>query len=74
MEKNKNVSTVEPISDENKGATNHVFRLNLSKTWTSNNCATINAVPDPIAILIEIKSEKFVENISVNNNPIVKPK
>ena len=34
----------------------------------------INAVPDPMAILIEIKSEKFVENRSVNNIPIAKPK
>ncbi len=30
-------------------------------------------MPDPIAILIEIKSEKFVEKKSVNEIPIKKP-
>ena len=34
----------------------------------------MNAVPDPIAILIEIKSEKFVEKKSVKEIPIKKPK
>ena len=33
----------------------------------------INAVPEPIAILTEIKSAKFVEKISVNKIPIVNP-
>ena len=31
-------------------------------------------MPEPIAILIEIKSEKFVEKKSVNEIPIKKPK
>ena len=48
---------LEPINDEVNGAINHIFFLNLSKICTSINCATKNAVPDPIAILIEIKSE-----------------
>ena len=48
---------LEPINDDTKGAKNHIFFLNLSKTWTSINCATRNAVPDPIAILIDIKSD-----------------
>ena len=39
-----------------------------------NNILTYGAFSYPIAILIEIKSEKFVENIRVNNIPIVKPK
>ena len=56
------MSTVEPIIDDVSGATNHIFHLNLSKIFTSINCAIKKAVPDPIAILIEIKSEKFVEN------------
>ena len=30
----------------------------------------INAVPEPIAILTEIKSAKFVEKISVNKIPV----
>ena len=30
-------------------------------------------MPDPIAILTEIKSEKFVENKSVKEIPIIKP-
>ena len=46
----------------------------MSKTCTSSNWADINAIPDPIAILIEIKSEKFVEKNNVKNIPIVKPK
>ena len=33
----------------------------------------MNAVPDPIAILTEIKSEKFVEKKSVKAIPIIKP-
>ena len=49
------------------------FFLNLSKICTSNSCATINAVPDPIAILTEIKSVKFVEKKSVNTIPITNP-
>ena len=68
-----NVSTVEPINDEVKGATNHSFCLNLSKIWTSNNWATKNAVPEPIAILIDIKSAKLVENKRVKQIPIAKP-
>jgi len=48
---------VEPINDEANGAKNHILFLNLSKICTSINCATKNAVPDPIAILTEIKSE-----------------
>ena len=49
------------------------FFLSLSKICTSNNCATIKAIPDPIAILIEIKSEKFVEKKSVKETPIKNP-
>ena len=56
-----NVSIVEPTKDEVRGAINHFFCLRLSKICTSISCAVIKAVPDPIAILIEIKSEKFVE-------------
>ena len=61
MEKNINVSIVEPIKDEVKGAINHFLFLSMSKICTSINCEVIKAVPDPIAILIEIKFEKFVE-------------
>ena len=73
IEKNKKVSTVEPIKEDVKGAINHFFLLNLSKIWTSNNWATIKAVPEPIAILIEIKSVKLVENNSVKEIPIANP-
>ena len=52
---------VEPINEETKGATNQIFFLNLSKIFTSISCAMRNATPDPVAILIEIKFEKFVE-------------
>ena len=51
------MSIVDPSNDDDKGATNHIFFLNLSKICTSTNCAKRNAVPDPKAILIEIKSE-----------------
>ena len=49
------------MNDDVKGATNHFFFLNLSKICTSNNCAPRNAVPDPIAILTEIKSAKLLK-------------
>ena len=74
IEKNRKVSTTEPIIDEANGAINHFFFLNLSKICTSNNCATMNAVPEPIAIRIEIKSPKFVEKINVNKIPTIKQK
>ena len=57
MEKNKKVSTLDPINDDTKGAANQIFFLSLSKILISISCATRKAVPDPIAILIEIKSE-----------------
>ena len=68
MKKNKIVSTKEPMREDVNGATNHAFFLKLSKTWTSKSCATKNAVPEPIAILMEIKSLKFVEKNRVNAN------
>ena len=37
IEKNKNVSINDPNKDEDKGAINHIFFLNKSKTLTSNN-------------------------------------
>ena len=67
------MSTVEPINEDTRGAINHFFCLNWSNIFTSNNWAIINAVPEPIAILTEIKSAKFVEKISVNKIPIVNP-
>ena len=60
IEKNKNVSTVDPINEEVSGAINQSFFLKLSKIWTSSNWATKNAVPEPIAILIDIRSPKLV--------------
>ena len=68
------MSTVDPIKDEVRGATNHSFFLNRSKIWISNNWAVIKATPDPIAILTEIKSAKSVENNNVNIIPIKNPK
>ena len=58
---NKKVSIKDPINEDTKGATYQTFFLNLSNTWTSNNCAIKNAVPDPSAILFHIKFEKSVE-------------
>ena len=57
MEKNKKVSTHDPIKDETKGAANQILFLKWSKILTSISWAIRNAVPDPIAILMEIKSE-----------------
>ena len=74
MEKNKKVSTIEAAIDEVSGAIYHCFLLNMSKICTSSNWADINAMPDPTAILIEIKSEKFVEKNNVKNIPRAKPK
>ena len=60
MLKNKKVSSVEANMEDVNGAMYHFFFLNMSKICTSSNWAEIKAIPDPIAILIEIKSEKFV--------------
>ena len=62
------------MTDEVNGAMYHFFFLRLSKIWTSNNWATKNAVPEPIAILTDIKSAKFVENKRVELIPITNPK
>ena len=59
--------------EEVSGAINQSFFLSLSKIWTSSNWATKKADPEPMAILTEIKSEKFVENKSVKLTPIMKP-
>ena len=73
MEKNKKVSMKDPISEETRGATYQTFSLNLSNTWTSNSCAIKNAVPEPTAILFDIKFEKSVEKYSVKTIPRIKP-
>ena len=73
MEKNKKVSVIEPIKDEVRGAMNQLFFLRLSNICTSKFWETKNAIPEPIAILIEIMSEKFVETKSVSNIPKIKP-
>ena len=52
----KKVSIQDPINDETKGAVNQILFLNLSKIFTSIICAIKNADPEPMAILIEIKS------------------
>ena len=57
MKKNKNVSINEPMKDDVKGAANQILFLSLSKIWTSINWEIRNAVPDPIAIRIDINSE-----------------
>ncbi len=64
----------DPIEDETIGAKNQILFLSLSNIWISNSCAVKKAVPEPIAILIEIKSEKFVEKNKVKDNPKMKPK
>ena len=71
--KNKNVSTIEPKIDDISGATYQDFLRNVSNILTSRFCAIKKAVPDPMAILIDIISEKFVETKRVNITPITKP-
>ena len=65
---------MDPFIDDTKGGMNQFLSLSLSNTKTSILCETKNAVPDPIAILIEIKSEKFVEKKSVKEIPKKNPK
>ena len=50
-------SILDPKIEDVRGAIYHFFFLNLSKIFTSINCAIKKAIPEPIAILIEIKSE-----------------
>ena len=73
IEKNKKVSIVEAEIDEVIGATNHFLFLNRWKISMSIYCATRKAVPEPRAILIEIKFWKFVETKVVNKTPTAKP-
>ena len=53
---------------------NQVFFLKKSKILISKFCAIKNATPDPIATLIDIKSEKLVdtniESVTPTKNPI----
>ena len=74
MLKNKKVSSVEANIDDVNGAIYHFFFLNISKICTSSNWAEIKAMQDQIEILIEIKSEKFVEKNNVKKIPKPKPK
>ena len=73
IKKKIKVSINDPTKEDVSGATNQVFFLSLSKIWTSNNCATKKAVPDPMAILIDIKSVKLVEDKSVKQIAIATP-
>ena len=68
------MSIDEPIMEEVNGAINHFFFLSLSKICTSINWAMKKAVPEPIAILIDMKFAKSVEKNIVNPTPIIKPK
>ena len=47
---------------------------NIVRSVARTESAEIKAIPDPIAILIEIKSEKFFEKNNVKKIPIPKPK
>ena len=64
---------IEPKTYEVIGATNKALFLSLWKISTSTNWATKKAVPEPMAILIEMISSKFVEKKSVNKIPTRKP-
>ena len=65
---------VEANKDDTKGGMNqYLLFLNLSNMLTSIFCATKKARPEPMAILIEIISEKFVETDTDNITPIINP-
>ena len=55
------MSVTDPIIDDARGAAYHIFFLKVSKICTSKFWAIKNATPEPIAILIEIISEKLVD-------------
>ena len=73
IEKNKKVSIIEPKIDEVIGAINHALFLKRWKISISISWATKKAVPEPMAILIDIISWKFVETNIVNKIPTTKP-
>ena len=73
IEKNKNVSIIDPIIDEERGAIAQCSFLNVSKILISILWAIKKAKPEPIAILIEIISEKFVDINKVKSIPITNP-
>ena len=73
LRKKRKVSIIEPIIEDVSGATYQVLFLNLSNIFTSRFWAIINAVAEPIAILIDITSSKFVETNNVKIIPIKKP-
>ena len=73
LKKIRNVSIIEPRIDEVNGATYHILFLNLSNIFTSRFCAIMNAIAEPIAILIDIISLKFVETNNVKIIPIKNP-
>jgi len=73
LKKKRNVSVTDPIIDDARGAAYQIFFLKASKIWTSKFWEIKNATPEPIAILIEIVSEKLVDTNNVKITPIVKP-
>ncbi len=64
---------MEPKTEEVSGGTYQDLFRNLLKIITLKFCAIINATPDPIAILIEMISEKLVDINKVKNTPIKNP-
>ena len=68
------MSTIDPVVDEVSGAINQLFFLIYQIFEHLNFEQQKNAIPEPRAILIEIKSEKFVEINNVKIMPTMKPK
>ena len=74
FQKIEKVSTVDPIIEEARGAVNQNLCLrSLSNMFTSKFCAIKKANPEPIAILMDIMSLKFVEINNVSSTPITNP-
>ena len=70
---NKKVSIIDPATDDERGATDQCSFLNASKILISMLWAIKKARPEPMAIRIEIISEKFVDISKVKNIPITNP-
>ena len=58
------------IEDVRGATAQFLFFLSRSKILTSKFCAIKKQFPEPIAILIEIMSEKFVETKKLTITPI----
>ena len=68
------MSIAEEIIEDKKGGINQcLWFLNLLKIFASSNCAVKNAIPEPITIRKEIKSNWLNEKYNETAIPHIKP-